>query len=954
MLGNNGSRLVMLAEAPLVIEGRLLRALPVRGRDRELQQIADAVSAVAEGRGGVLVIQGPPGIGKTRLLTEGASLAKQAGVRSLTGEAFEYQHMVPFAPLFSATLHAHPPVGDAEALRRLGTRADLRYWVINDLRAAIAGAAAQQPLAIHLEDIHWADNGTLMALRSLTAGLAAAPVLWVLTARSGAGGRAVDDTLGALERAGADILRLAAVSPTAVADIIADVVRVSADDSLLHLAQGAQGNPFLLMELLRGLGEENRVTLGGGRAVATGEALPRRLTIGMQHRLDLLSEEARQLVQVASALPDRFTAELLAAMLDRQPAALIPVMEEAVDADLLAEDGDRLRFRHELLRQATRQSMPQSLRRAMERQSATTMLDAGAAPEEVATQLVRSADIGDQAAIATLREAAHDVAGSDPGAAAELSKSALGLLPAQDPQRGQLVAETIVLLNRAMHYDQARQLAADTLAGTLAPEQEAEIRVSLSTVASGTTQRRIDENRRALALPDISAGLRARHHAWLAYNLMMDGRAGHDRGAANEAAGTAEATGDLEAMIMSEIALAGHDCADGYCQRALARTAKVDMLTRTGSVTAAHQVAAHHRANVLAVVGQLDEAAKIIADGIRVSRSEGNGMTLQVWTHDQGMVHLAAGRLSAARATIECLPIPDRMAWTSVNGALGMLTLADVAVRSEDRTLLNDALVAARDAYSTGSPAVRRGAAGVLAQAAWQRDDVEQALRLLEGDVMLLATPLSPTVLDQVVLTARVAAAAGHRGLRATVMGAADVLERERPRVTLFTAVAEHARGILARDLDAVTAATESLRSSPRPLLYACAAEDAGRELGRMERITEALGQLNVAFDVYTDCGARADARRVGRLLRSFGVERRMVTPQRAKTGWDSLTESELKVVHLVAAGATNNAVAQKLHVSPHTVKAHLRNAYTKLAINSRIQLRQLAGDLGPGETRSG
>ena len=68
---------------------------------------------------------------------------------------------------------------------------------------------------------------------------------------------------------------------------------------------------------------------------------------------------------------------------------------------------------------------------------------------------------------------------------------------------------------------------------------------------------------------------------------------------------------------------------------------------------------------------------------------------------------------------------------------------------------------------------------------------------------------------------------------------------------------------------------------------------------------------------------------------------RRMVTHQRARTGWDSLTESELKVVHLVAEGNTNHAVAQKLHLSPHTVKTHLRNAYTKLGINSRIQLRE-------------
>ena len=128
---------------------------------------AALITAVAQGRGGVLVIEGPPGIGKSRLLTEVLALAEKSGVRALFGEAFEYQQAVPFFSLFMATLSADPPVGDVEALRALGGSADLRYWVVHDLHDAIHEAAAETPLAIVLEDIHWADNGTLLALRSL-------------------------------------------------------------------------------------------------------------------------------------------------------------------------------------------------------------------------------------------------------------------------------------------------------------------------------------------------------------------------------------------------------------------------------------------------------------------------------------------------------------------------------------------------------------------------------------------------------------------------------------------------------------------------------------------------------------------------------------------------------------------------------------------------------------------
>ena len=90
------------------------------------------------------------------------------------------------------------------------------------------------------------------------------------------------------------------------------------------------------------------------------------------------------------------------------------------------------------------------------------------------------------------------------------------------------------------------------------------------------------------------------------------------------------------------------------------------------------------------------------------------------------------------------------------------------------------------------------------------------------------------------------------------------------------------------------------------------------------------------------DCEALADARRVGRALRQLGVERRIVAHPRAKTGWDSLTDSELKVINLIAQGATNRDVATELHLSPHTVKTHVHNAFAKLGITSRAQLAQL------------
>ncbi|HXO13599.1 MAG TPA: AAA family ATPase [Mycobacterium sp.] len=921
------------------VGGQRLATPPIRGRAGELKVMSALVAALARGRGGVLVIEGPPGIGKSRLLTEVMALADKGGVRTLFGEAFEYQQTMPFFALFMATLGADPPVGDAEALRELGGSADLRYWVVHDLADVIHAAAAQTPLAIVIEDIHWADNGTLLALRSLASARPGVAVLWVLTTRTGVGGPVVQETLSALQRTNATVVRVGAMSPDAVAEMVGDAVRANADESLLKLAAKAHGNPFLIRGLVGGLDEEGRLTVSRGRAAASGDTLPRRLGAGMQQRLDLLSEGAGEVVRVAAVLPDRFSAGLLAAMLDRQPASLMSAVEEAVGADLLVEDGEQLRFRHDLLREATRQSLPQSLRRAMERQSASIMLDLGAAPAEVATQLARSAEPGDREAIDALRAAAQSVGHSDASAAADLSKRALELLAADDAEHGQLVAETVGLLNRASRYAEAEDLAVAALSEA-SPQEEAEIRLRLPTLTKHSTPRRVEENRRALQLADISEVTRARHLAYLAYNLTFHDQRGQRRAAANEAVAAAASTGDLESKIVADVTLALLACGEGYAGRAARRLEELCVLARTSDATAAHDFAAIHYSLLLVVVGQLDDAAARVADGTEQARRAGNAMVLDIWVALDGMVHLAAGRLSAARAAAESLPPPQRPDMTE-RDMMRIVILAEVAARTDDRTLLQQMVNDARDAYSTGSSVVRWVAAHVLALAAWQRDDVHDAMRWL-GDITLFEGSFWPQVLDQVILGARVASAAGDAGLRARVLQATDLLEREQLAIPLFTGVAGHARGILERDAQALVAAADVLHSSSRPLLYAAAAEDAGAELARTDHPDTAVDQLSAAFDTYMGHEALADARRVGRELRRLGVERRIVSQQRVKTGWDSLTDSELTVVNLIAQGVTNRSVATQLHLSLHTVKTHVHNAFAKLGINSRAQLTQL------------
>jgi DNA-binding CsgD family transcriptional regulator len=561
----------------------------------------------------------------------------------------------------------------------------------------------------------------------------------------------------------------------------------------------------------------------------------------------------------------------------------------------------------------------------------------GASPAEVATQLGRSAEPGDKEAIGALRQAAQSVCHGDASAAADLSKRALELLPARDPEHGPLVAETVEFLNRASRYEEAEDLAVAALSEAASPEEEAEIRLRLATLTKHSTQRRVEENRRALQLVKVSEVTRARHLAWLAYNLALQDERGQQRAAADEAVAAAASTGDPEAKILVEVTLALLDGGEGCAGRALRRLEDLCPFARASGVTAARDLAAIHYAMLLAVVGRLDDAAAQVADGMEQVRRERDAMALDLWTMIDGLVHLAAGRLSAARAAAESLP-PPQGTGVAEPGLIRTLILAEVAASTDDRNLLQQTVNDVRDAYCTGTSLVGRVVAHVLALAAWQRDDVHDAMRWL-GGVTLVGSPLGPQVLERVILSARVASAAGDAGLRARVLQATEVLEREQPAIPLFTGVAGYARGILERDAAALVAAAGLLESLARPLLYAAAAEDAGAELAHTDHPDEAAAQLNAAFDTYMRHEALADARRVGRQLRRFGVERRIVSQPRAKTGWDSLTDSELKVVNLIAQGVTNRDVATRLHLSLHTVKTHVRSAFAKLGINSRSQL---------------
>jgi DNA-binding CsgD family transcriptional regulator len=201
--------------------------------------------------------------------------------------------------------------------------------------------------------------------------------------------------------------------------------------------------------------------------------------------------------------------------------------------------------------------------------------------------------------------------------------------------------------------------------------------------------------------------------------------------------------------------------------------------------------------------------------------------------------------------------------------------------------------------------------------------------------------PLFPLdVIDQPQLV-RMALAAGDRALaQRTSALAKDRAEQNRSLDTVNGA-ALHAAGLLDTDREALRAAIEHFERSPRWPALASALED----LGVLSPREEAIELLGRALELAGRMGATWDATRLRRRLRDLGVRRRLTMQERPNRGWRALTNSELAVVEAITSGMTNREAAAHLFLSPHTVSMHLRHAFEKLGINSRVELARIAAE---------
>jgi hypothetical protein len=486
---------------PVTPRQRSASGAVVRGRAGEQRLIRDLLRRAQQGTGGVVLVDGEPGIGKSLLLRDCADEAAERGFCLVAGAADQLGQAVPLLALSPAAgepFAAGHPGGDLP---------DVTAWWIIQIRAHLERRAAAAPVLVCLDDLHWASPATLAALRVLPRELKRYPIA-LLLARSSTPRR--DFLLSFLEADGAARLTLAPLDQPAVAGMLAEAFGVPPDQALMDLASGAAGNPSLVAELIGGLRDERAVQVTGGRAVLAAARLPGRIHRLAQRRLGGLSGQARRLLVTAAVLGPAFWLEDAAEMLGETPAALLPAVEEAMDAAIVTTAEQAFIFRHQLLRRAVAEMIPRPARKALHRQYGEILLAWGESAARAASHLLQAAHPGDPASLAGLDKAAAQTLGSAPQAAAGLALRALELTSPADPAALSRAVAAAEALTAAGRLGQAAQITRERLAKPLPHAAEARLRCALSAVlcAGGQVREAADQAQMVLARPRLPGGLR--------------------------------------------------------------------------------------------------------------------------------------------------------------------------------------------------------------------------------------------------------------------------------------------------------------------------------------------------------------------------------------------------------------------------------------------------------------
>lgn len=941
-----------------------LAELELLEREPEVAALRPVLEAAHEGAGRLVVVEGPPGIGKTRLLATARGLATEAGLEALWGRGGEFEREFPYGvarQLFEPLLGRLDP---AEREELLGGAAGLAaplfdagregpdagpdgsfatghglYWLLVNL-------SARRPVLVAVDDLHWVDPPTLRFLAYLQRRLDGLAVVLATGLRPGEAEAGDPPPAAVIDDPGRLVLRPRPLTGEGVARYVAMTMEDEPEPAFADACEQASGgNPLLLRELLIALRAEGIEPSADGAAAvhAVGtQALARRVRM----RLSRLGPHAAELAAAAAVLGDgaalRIATELAGLAGEAASEATARLMREDV---LRLDDslpGGAVAFAHPIVRAAVYGDLGPDGRAHLHAEAARLVAAAGAAPELVATHLLHAPPAGDAWAVAELRRAARR---SLAEGAADAATRDLRRALEEPPPPGERAA---VLLELGIAELRANPPAAiepleSALAGMHDPDDRAEATLELSRAltAAGRLQDAVDVLGRGLddlrAAPERLARLEAEmiglsrflpdRYEFAAERLERIRLPLRPEG---EPLSTGEAM--LLASLASQVVRAGGDRRDEAI--AIARQALAGGRLLAELTSPAYSIAVQ----ALAWADELEGAIALYDEGLADARARGAISRFALGSAFRAGVAFRLGALDEveadARTALEAVDDGLHVArfWASAFLVDAMLERGQVA---EAAAVLDPLPISDHPAGAYYLHAARESRARLkLAQGR----SAEAAHDLLAFGHDLQAIGIVNPAITAWRSTAAIAFLRAGDREHAQALAAEEVELARRWGARRALGIALRAHGLAVGGtggLALLWEAADVLGGSPARLERARALTDVGAALRRAGRRGDARTPLREALELAHACGATALAETAHTELVASGAKPR----RQALSGAGSLTPSERRVATMAAEGLSNRDIAQRLFVTPKTVEVHLSSAYRKLGIGSRTQL---------------
>jgi len=917
------------------------------GREPELARLGALVESVSGGRGRVVVLEGEPGIGKSRLAEVLLSDCARRGFEVLSGRMGEVEHQRPFGVVVDALgVRERSDRARAGICRLLdgdfgsdGGGFGLEARIAQRLLGLVEEACAAGPVVVAVDDLQWADESALIVVKGIARLASAAPILLVCVSRSYPVGRALRALFSSLDYLGSHRFELAGLEAAAVEELAGALVGGGIGVRAREALAEAGGNPLFVGELVRCLiREEGAAVSAEGVLEMTGARVPPSLRLVILDELRSLPDSTLEVLRAGAIVGRSFTVGEVALISPSSVSDVVGALSPAQAAGFLTVEGERLCFRHDLIREAIYDDLAPAVRTGLHRFLAVRLAETGANAERVAAQVMLGAGPGDLEAIDWLRRAAAEVSASSPAIMVELLSRALELsVGAASGVRTGVLEELVRPLLWTGQAARAEQVCTEGLG--LEPEGDVEALFWLGLVNSRILQGHLQRARETCEQAAGCVALTESDRLHLVSSRALSGMYLGDPAALGLARDlVATAPRSVPKGIAQEL-IAQSELFTGRADRALAAYQEVDAMREPVEMESRIWQRSGIRVRMweglaLLDLDRLDEAADLLERELAAR--------LAVPALPQALLAACryhAGRFSDAVRECDAAVAAAELAGSLVP-ALAPAIAATIALH-QGRLERAQELVAAAERYRTpaefgGETLVRWTRTLLLEAGDRTADAADAAAGALESYMRAgLASFLAWHAPDLV----RVALAAGDRDQAERAVQAAEMAAGQLP-VASRRAGALRARGLLSDDPALLTEAVSAAREAGRPIDLAMALRDAAAALARREEKAPARSLAGEALELFSGLGAGGEERSARRLLRAAGLTLGARAKHAgARRGWDSLTSSELRIVELVAEGRSNPEIAQALYLSRRTVGWHLSNVFAKLAVSSRGEL---------------